>query len=336
LISQSRGLGDVYKRQIYKREDAAILTYTEDDGETVEPEYYLPVLPMLLVNGCVGIGTGFSTDVPAYDPKQLVSLLRMRLDGSETTLAGRELDPWFQGFRGTMTRSNKTTWVTHGNYEFNDEENSITITELPVGKWSQTFKEDLDGMFAAPTGDAVPKRRGKGAADGGSVASGDKPTSVAERIGLESFVDDYNDRDVRFVLKFTADGYMNFKLDVPAFEKVFELTASHKTSNMVCFDAYGHISRYETVGDIMEEFYERRLEGYVDRKAAILEALEAELEELRARRKFVQLVLDEEMIIAKKEDEEIVDQMLAHDLPPLSEPLEPGSIKAYELSLIHI
>ena len=321
---------------IYKREDAAVLSYTKDDGETVEPEYYLPVLPMLLVNGCVGIGTGFSTDVPAYDPAQLVSLLRMRLDGSAETLLGRELDPWFQGFRGTLTRSNKTTWITHGNYVFSDEDNSITITELPIGKWSQTFKEELDGMFIVPTGEAAqPKRKGKGkgAADGGSVESSDKPTSAADKIGLESFVDDYNDRDVRFVLKFTADGYLNFKLDVPEFEKVFDLTASHKTSNMVCFDAYGHITRYETVGDMMEEFYERRLEGYVDRKAAILESLDAELEELRARRKFIQLVLDEEMVIAKKEDEEIVDQMLDHDLPPLSEPLEPGSIKAYEYLL---
>ncbi len=318
---------------IFKKEDMAILAYTEDDGMQVEPEYYLPTVPLLAINGCVGIGTGFSTNVPSYNPADIVQLLRMRLAGDIETLEGRDLDPWFAGFRGAVTRSGDKVWVTHGLYEFCDESNSITVTELPVGVWTDKYKEDLDAMFVA----VEPKGKAANAADGtdASSASGKKPKAVApaEMHGLLSFEDMSNDRDVRFVLQFTADGYINFKSSPAEFEKVFGLTANHSTSNMFCFDAESKISKYASIGDMIEDWIGRRYEGYEQRKAAQLEALRAELVELQARRKFVQLVLDEELVISRREDDNIVEQMQMHELPPLSDPDAPTNIKAYEYLL---
>jgi DNA topoisomerase-2 len=319
---------------LFRKEDMAVLKYLEDDGDSVEPEYYLPTVPLLAINGCVGIGTGFSTDVPSYDPKQIVSLLRMRLRAEVETLEGRQLDPWYAGFRGTMSRSDENTWVTHGLYEFNDEDNTITVLELPIGTWTTDYKVFLDELFEVQKQDVAKPARGKVAADDASSNGGKaRRLSPAEEMSLESFVDDFNDRDVRFVLKFTQDGYQNFKSAPAEFEKAFRLTANHKTTNMRAFDADGHITKYDCVGDMLEAYFERRYEGYEERKAAILESLEAELEELRAKRKFVQLILDEEIVINRKEDDEIVATLLEHDLPAISEPLEPGSIKAYEYLL---
>ena len=56
-------------RHIFKEDDDHSLTYLIDDGDLVEPKYYVPVLPMVLVNGAEGIGTGWSTDVPNFCPK---------------------------------------------------------------------------------------------------------------------------------------------------------------------------------------------------------------------------------------------------------------------------
>ncbi len=308
---------------VFRKEDMSILKYLEDDGDSVEPEYYLPTVPLLAINGCVGIGTGFSTNIPSYNPKEIVALLRLRLKGEVETLEGRLLDPWFAGFRGRMSRSDEVTWQTHGLYEFNDDDNTITVTELPVGTWTQDYKVFLDGLFEAPKARA-------GGGEGRSTASNSSP---AEQMGFESFLDDFNDRDVRFVLKFTMDGYLNFKSAPEEFEKAFKLIENHKTTNMQAFDGDGRITKYDCVGDMVEAYFERRYEGYEERKAAILESLEAELEELRAKRKFVQLILDEEIVINRKEDDEIVAALLEHDLPAISEPLEPGSIKAYEYLL---
>lgn len=66
-------------RYIYPEPDDHVLTYIEDDGQLVEPQYYVPILPMGLVNGCEGIGTGWSTNVPNFNPRQIVSLIYKKL-----------------------------------------------------------------------------------------------------------------------------------------------------------------------------------------------------------------------------------------------------------------
>jgi DNA topoisomerase-2 len=291
---------------IFKKEDADILQHIDDDGEVVEPTYYLPVVPLIAINGCLGIGTGFSTDISPYNPEHVVALLKARLTGGVDTLADRHLDPWWFGFRGKTTRVNETTWGTHGIYEFDDKQHAVTVTELPVGTWSQDYKEFLDRLCAAA----------------GPAAA-----------GLQSFDDLYTDRDVKFVLYFTADAYSDYRASPAKFEKTFKLMATTRTTNMCCFNAAGEIRRYATVGDILEEFYERRLEAYEERRQALLKKLAVEIRELQAKRKFIRAVLDKTLVLANRTDEDIVEQLRALELPALSEPCVEADIKSYEYLL---
>ena len=156
--------------KIFRKEDACLLKHLDDDGELVEPEYYLPVVPLLAINGSVGIGTGYSTDVPPHKPEDIVSLLRHRLNGTVDTLAERPLDPWWWGFKGKTVRTDENTWVTKGLYEFNDDKKSVTITELPVGTWTKDYKAFLDELCEnddKKVKDA--KKEAKKAEKGGSV-----------------------------------------------------------------------------------------------------------------------------------------------------------------------
>jgi DNA topoisomerase-2 len=43
---------------IFHPDDDELLNYLEDDGSNIEPEFYVPVIPMVLVDGADGIGTG--------------------------------------------------------------------------------------------------------------------------------------------------------------------------------------------------------------------------------------------------------------------------------------
>lgn len=301
--------------KIFRKEDAAILNYLEDDGQSIEPDYYLPVVPMITINGCIGIGTGFSTTIPSYNPLQIVALLRQRLQGSIETLAGRHLDPWFYGFKGFMTRPNEVTWRTHGQYELDDDRNVITITELPVGTWSQDYKEMLEKMFtAAPTGGA----------------GNSSQTCMADSLGLRHYVEENTDRTVRIELHFTADGFNEVKSSPEDFEKTFKLTEDHRITNMCGFDSNGKIIKYDSIGDILEAYFERRYEAYVDRKAALIQQLEAVLVQLTAKARFIQAYLDKTLKIERCTDEEIIGGLKAHDLPPLDMPEAPDNIKAYE------
>ncbi len=305
---------------IYRKEDLAILEYQEDDGMMVEPKYYLPVVPMIAINGAKGIGTGFSVDIPSYDPRQIVALLRARLNGSIETLEGRHLDPYFHGFKGRITRSDEKTWVTHGRYEFDDDKETITITELPIGTWSNDYKEFLDKMMT----DVVSEAPGGGA--GGSA----KTVNVAEQIGLQGFVEQNTDREVNIQLQFNAEGYINMKTEREEFEKIFKLRETHKVTNMCCFNAEEKIMKYATIGDVMEAYFERRYEGYEERKKMQIATLEAEQVKLSAKARFIKAYLDKTLKIERAEDEEIVAGMKAHELPPLDGPEKPDDIRSYD------
>jgi hypothetical protein len=71
---------------IYPKDDIPLLKYTDDDGLLVEPEYYVPIIPMVLVNGMVGIGTGFSTNIPLFNPYLIINNIKRKLNGEKYTI----------------------------------------------------------------------------------------------------------------------------------------------------------------------------------------------------------------------------------------------------------
>ena len=127
-------------RFIFDKHDDAILNYLMDDGKSIEPDYFVPVIPMVLVNGTEGIGTGFSSYVPPYNPTDIIENINLSLGGKSM----KPMHPWFKGFKGTTTKTDETSWTVTGVYESRD--NVHRITELPPGRWSQDFKEYLDTL----------------------------------------------------------------------------------------------------------------------------------------------------------------------------------------------
>ena len=293
---------------LFRKEDHAILNHIDDDGLLVEPETYLPVVPLLAINGCVGIGTGFSTDIPPHNPEEVIALMRERLAGTRDTLDGLELKPWWFGFRGTVAKTADFTYVTRGLYTFDDVKRTITIDELPVGVWTKDYKVFLDEMLSTD------------------------PKEGAKQV-LKSFDDLYNDVEVKFVLYLDGDYYEDAKADTDEFEKRFKLSSSWKTSNMVCFDSSLQICRYSAIGDLLEAYYEPRLGAYETRRQKEMERLAAEVCEADAKARFLRAVLEGSMELRRASDDEIVAAMKAHTLPAISAPETPNSVDGYEYLL---
>jgi DNA topoisomerase-2 len=126
-------------RLLFREEDDPILNYLDDDGTPIEPEYYYPILPIVLINGAEGIGTGFSTQVLPYNPLDLIENIKCMMDDKPL----KELRPYFQGFNGTITQEDKT-YSIQGNYECSGGD--LIITELPVGVWTSVYKEFLNEL----------------------------------------------------------------------------------------------------------------------------------------------------------------------------------------------
>ena len=296
-------------------------------GLPVEPETYFPVIPLLLVNGALGIGTGFSTNVLPYNPSDLVGALRWRLTGGVADLSGVELTPWWFGFKGKVTASADTkTYVTRGIYEFvDDDAATIRVTELPVGCWTQDYKDFLEEMLVEQ--EAVVAKymtEVKKAKDTKAVAP------VKPVVWLRGYTSNYNDVDVDFLLHMDPDYYHEARAYTAEFEARFKLTTQYKTTNMVAFDTAGKIRRFGSPGEILESFYGRRLTAYSERKAHILKTLAAEITELEARHAFVLAVVERRLVVANAEDADLLRAMEALGLPKLS---EGEGLKGYEYLL---
>ena len=315
---------------IFRKEDSCLLKYIDDDGDRVEPEYYLPVVPLLAINGSVGIGTGYSTNIPPYKPDDMICLLRHRLEGSMDSLAGHALDPWWFGFKGATHRQDEQTWITKGVYTFDDEKKTATITELPTGTWTKDYKAFLDQLLDV---EEKKSKDAKAQAKKAETASNRSSKDDVEPCGLKGFDDLYNDVDVRFVLYFTEEGYDAIKENTDKFEKQFKLTSSWKTTNMTCFDTEFNIVKYKTVGDILETFVQKRLPMYEERRMKQLEIIGGQMRELDAKRRFIQELLDERLVLQKKSDEEIVAQLKACDIPALSNLEKPDEYDSYDYVL---
>lgn len=120
---------DMLTRLVFREVDEAYLQDREDDGDTVEKEYYLPIIPMILVNGVLGaIGTGFSSSIPPHNPLDVVAWIRAWISDSETP----GIDPWYRGFTGKLNVANKTVTTTGVITKIKD--NVYKITEIPIGR----------------------------------------------------------------------------------------------------------------------------------------------------------------------------------------------------------
>jgi len=266
-------------RAIFPAADDHVLEYQNEDGLSVEPRWYCPILPMVLVNGVEGIGTGWSSSVPNFNPRDIISNLRRWLKGKQL----EDMTPWYAGFCGRIVRSKE-----EGKFEVAGiisylGDNKAEITELPVKRWTQDYREFLE--------EHLPK--------GEKKKEGNKL--------LEDYQEHHSEKTVHFELSLSAEG--NAQAEKDNLEKAFKMRSSISLNNMMLFNADGKIKKYDSALDILREFADVRLSIYETRKAYLLARLTRECEVLSAKARFVKMVIEGKIVIRKRK---IVD--LAQDL----------------------
>lgn len=263
-----------FARKIFHAADEALLSYNTDDDKLIEPETYVPVVPMLLVNGSDGIGTGWSSSVPNYNPEEIVDNLKRKMDGEEF----HPMKPWFRGFKGEVTAAGPDRWKFTGIVK-QTKDNEVEISELPVRMWTQDFKEKLE------------------------------ETLKAEKI--PSFIKDYRDYNTHEDVHFDVildDKYMKAALE-EGLEEKFKLSKTMATSNLVAFDPEGRITKYASVDAIMEEFYAYRLRFYQLRKDHMLSELNKELKKLSNQARFIKMIIDGKLVISRKKKPVLIAEL---------------------------
>jgi DNA topoisomerase-2 len=275
-------------RTIFQATDDNILEYLNDDGQSVEPIYYAPIIPMVLVNGSKGIGTGFSTDIMCYNPLQIIEYLQNKLRYIEDEI---DFLPYYEGFKGQITKISDDKFLIKGKYE-KVEQDKIRVTELPVGYWTEDFKEHIE--YWCNPGE-------------------DKDKNKIPAI-IKDYEDMSRDTDVDFTITFVKgklEELENSKGDhgCNGLEKLLKLYTTNSTTNMHLFDANDTLQKYEKVTDIIDAYYDVRLKMYQTRKDNMIESLERELMMLTNKAKYIQENLDGTIDLRKKKKEQVVEML---------------------------
>eukprot|EP00746_Dinoflagellata_sp_MGD_P000192 gnl/MRDRNA2_/MRDRNA2_100347_c0_seq1.p1 gnl/MRDRNA2_/MRDRNA2_100347_c0~~gnl/MRDRNA2_/MRDRNA2_100347_c0_seq1.p1 ORF type:complete len:1217 (+),score=298.86 gnl/MRDRNA2_/MRDRNA2_100347_c0_seq1:80-3730(+) len=277
-------------RMLFREEDDAILQYQNEEGQKIEPVWYAPIVPWVLVNGAEGIGTGWATSVPNYNPRDIISNIRRSLKGQEL----QAMVPWYRGFNGKIEKSRDA-----GRYDVSGKiqktsENTVEITELPVRKWTQDYRELLEDMC---------KKSQETKSSGG--------------VRLEDYKEYHTETLVHFVLTLSPES-MKLALQT-GLERTFKLHSSISTSNMMLFNSEHKIIKFDTPVDIIKEFIRVRLPLYQKRKDYLLRRLGREAEILTAKTRFILMVVKGELVVRKRKIAELLAELLQKGFKKMSD-----------------
>jgi DNA topoisomerase-2 len=271
-------------RTLFPEMDDKILKYLNDDGFPVEPIFYAPIIPMVLVNGSKGIGTGFSTEILCYNPLEIIGYLKNKLSSSSNSHF--DFMPYYEGFTGSISKISDGKFLVKGKYETLGAD-KIRITELPVGTWTDDFKEYIETLT-----DTVDK-------------AGKKITPI-----VKDYDDMSKDTTVDFVITLQKGKLAELeaiKLDngCNGLEKQFKLFNTSSTSNMHLFDADDKLKKYANVREIIDDYYGTRLQMFQTRKDYMIDALTRELVLLSNKSKYIKENLDGTVDLRRKKREEV-------------------------------
>jgi DNA topoisomerase II len=287
---------------LFPRADNDLYDYLDVDGMRVEPRWYLPVVPMILVNGAEGIGTGFSCDVAGYNPRDVVANLRRMLAGG----MAEPMTPWVRGFGGTIVPNPKKvgSFLMRGAWRQTGED-QIEISEIPTNHSYESYREFLDGLTEKE-------------AKTDSTGKRETPARRTDRIVREVIKSiDTSFRPFRPVIQFVKGGLAQLGGidDGPTVISAFKLESVINTSNMHLFNSNGKIQKYGSAVEILTDYFPVRLEFYRRRLAHQLKELEHELAMTSARFRFVSEVMDEKIAVYRQRREAVVEQLTAGDYP---------------------
>ena len=266
---------------IFNPLDNPLLEYNEDDGQKIEPIWYIPILPMILVNGTEGIGTGFSTKVPCHNPEEIVQNLYNLMEDKSVV----QMKPWFRGFQGKIDFKKINDfgvqqYMNHGCYKIIDD-TTVLINELPIGRSTEDYKTFLESILY------------------------DKNSETAKQY-LMDFINHSTEKVVKIILKFRKEVLKDIILN-DKFETMFKLSDTKYTnySNMHLYNNNEIINKYDSSEEIIREFYSLRLIYYVKRKDHLLKMIKKELDVFKSKIRFIEGFINKTINIINKEDDEI-------------------------------
>ena len=236
---------------LYK--DSELLEFKEEEGEQIEPKFFLPIIPTVLINGSSGIAVGFASNILNRDVKSIIECCQKILSDKKIS----EVKPSLVGFTGDYTQDleNNKKWYIRGKFT-RANTSTVKISELPPSLTYEKYEEILDKL-------------------------------VDDKL-IVSYDDNCKD-NIDYTIKFTRSDLE--KLDDEKLVKLLKLEET-STEIYSTLDESGKLMIFESTTDIIEYFVNFRLTYYHKRKQFLLDKLNRELKILSNKGRFIKAIID--------------------------------------------
>ena len=318
-------------KSLFISSDFDVAVRRMEEERLCEPRVYVPIIPFVLVNGSSGIGTGWSTDIPSFNPIDLVRVERFFIDsvergGEEWVSEADALKPWY-AFHDGRIMPYESCYESRGRFTVKKRPGrkitDIHITELPVGVWTTDYIIDIKDVYMMGI-DGTGKKNGK--------KNRKKPAPDSKRFVL----DDQNRStgfkvDITFVCDSTKleqflDGDSKKGKDHPKLCKILGMSTNLNRTNMHAFDFENQhrLKKFNQVSDFFRSHGKQRLLLYKQRITYQIQVLEKDLLKLRNESRFVEEVIDGDLDLGRKRQSEsfklLCDKQYASDKDILRPP----------------
>lgn len=255
-------------RLLYK--DFELLDIKEEEGEEIEPKFFLPIIPTVLINGSSGIAVGFASNIMNRDVKSIIDACVKVLGGKNPS----EVKPSLNGFTGEYIQDseNSKRWIIRGKFD-RVNTSTVKISELPPSMTYEKYEEILD--------------------------------KLVENKDIVSYDDNCKD-NIDYTIKFTRSDLE--KLDDEKLIRLLKLEES-STEIYSTLDENGKLKIFDSTYDIIKYFVDFRLKYYHKRKQFMLDKMNHELKILSNRGKFIKAILDGKIKINNVPKAEIITQI---------------------------
>lgn len=256
---------------LFKKEDLKILKEQMFEGERIEPVFYVPTLPLILVNGSEGVSSGFAQKILPRNPKSIIKYLTNKIQGKRSNKD--LLKPFFNDFKGTVEQGETSfQWLIKGKIERTNK-NQITISEIPVGYDLKTYIKVLK-------------------------------TLEDNKIILDW--DDLSDKEFKFIVKMNPKDLDKLSED----EILDKLKLVKKvTENLTCLNANNQIQEFQSAEEILDYYFKVKMEYLGKRKDYLVQELKTDLDILNAKITFIKAILDKSLVIEKQPKDKIVKNL---------------------------
>jgi DNA topoisomerase II len=265
------GLPIMFK--LFSEDDKAILNDQFFEGHKIEPQFYLPSLPLILINGSDGIASGFKQTILSRSEKDVTRYLKGRLTGKIKTKKFNA-PPAFNGFTGTVAQGDKDRqWKICGTINRINTTN-VEITEIPVGIELSKYLNILDAL--------------------------------KEKKVIVSYKDNSDDDVFNFVVKFNR-AVLSKLSDEDLLNKLKLIKSETEIYNALDEDLI--IKGFKNVGEIFDYYYEVKLSYMAKRKQHLLDKYKTDIEFENSKFIFIKSIVDDVLVINKRKNDAIVKDL---------------------------